>query len=83
MAVMLRSLGIPARLVPGFQSGVWNPLTEMYVIRASDAHSWVEAWMPGSGWTTFDPTPPDPNRAFPLWAKLTLFMDAADTFWQE
>src|ERR1022692_2395752 len=57
MAVMLRTLGIPSRLVTGFQSGIFNPLTDLYVIRASDAHSWVEAWIPGNGWTTFDPTP--------------------------
>ena len=83
MAVMLRSMDIPARLVTGFQSGVWNPLTELYVIRASDAHSWVEAWLPGRGWTTFDPTPPDPNQTFSLWAKFALYVDAADTFWKE
>jgi hypothetical protein len=83
MAVMLRSLGIPARLATGFQSGVYNPFTDMYVIRASDAHSWVEAWLPGRGWTTFDPTPPDPSRPFPLLARLGLLMDAAETFWQQ
>ena len=84
MTVMLRTQGIPARLVNGFQSGVWNPLTEQFVVRASDAHSWVEAWLPGRGWTTFDPTPPDPNRGLPsLWSKLALYTDAAETFWQE
>jgi hypothetical protein len=70
--------------VTGFQSGVYNPLTGLYVIRASDAHSWVEAWLPGRGWTTFDPTPPDPGRgAEPLSAQLALYLDAAETFWQE
>jgi len=84
MTVMLRTLGIPARLVNGFQSGTWNPYTEMYVIRESDAHSWVEAWMPGRGWTVFDPTPPDPDRgAVTLWSQLALYLDAAETFWQE
>ncbi len=84
MAVMLRSVGIPARLATGFQSGTWNPITELYVIRASDAHSWVEAWLPGHGWTTFDPTPSDPNALTPsLWSKVALYADAADTFWQE
>ncbi|MFB3825653.1 MAG: DUF3488 and DUF4129 domain-containing transglutaminase family protein [Bryobacteraceae bacterium] len=84
MTVMLRTLGIPARLVNGFQSGVWNPFTEMYVVRAADAHSWVEAWLPGRGWTTFDPTPPDPNRAsVSFWSHLSLYLDAAETFWQE
>lgn len=84
MTVMLRTLGIPARLVNGFQSGTWNPFTEMFVVRASDAHSWVEAWLPGRGWTTYDPTPPDPNRRRPsLSSKLALYADAAETFWQE
>ena len=57
MAVMLRTLGIPSRVVTGFQSGVYNPMTGWQVFRASDAHSWVEAWFEGRGWTTFDPTP--------------------------
>jgi transglutaminase-like putative cysteine protease len=84
MAVMLRTLGIPSRLVTGFQSGIFNPLTELYVIRASDAHSWVEAWLPGRGWVTFDPTPPDPSSgANALLIKLALYADAAETFWQE
>jgi hypothetical protein len=61
MTVMLRTLGIPARVVTGFQSGTYNPLTGWQVVRASDAHSWVEAWIAGLGWTTFDPTPPDPD----------------------
>jgi transglutaminase-like putative cysteine protease len=84
MTVMLRTQGIPARLVTGFQSGTYNPLTELYVIRASDAHSWVEAWLPNRGWTTFDPTPPDPTlRRATLWDKIALYADAADTFWQQ
>jgi hypothetical protein len=84
MAVMLRSLGIPSRLVTGFQSGIFNPMTDLYVIRASDAHSWVEAWLPGRGWVTFDPTPPDPNPgANALLLKLSLYADAVETFWQE
>ena len=84
MAVLLRSIGIPSRMVTGFQSGVLNPITDVYVIRASDAHTWVEAWLPGRGWTTFDPTPADPNAAGDsLWSRLALYADAADTFWQD
>ena len=84
MAVMLRSMGIPARMVTGFQSGLLNPITDLYVIRASDAHSWVEAYLPGSGWTTFDPTPADPNPpSQSLWTTLGFYADAADTFWQD
>jgi protein-glutamine gamma-glutamyltransferase len=84
MAVMLRSLGIPARLATGFQSGVYNSVSDLWLVRASDAHSWVEAWIPGYGWTTFDPTPADPNAGgLALFTRLALYLDAADTFWQE
>jgi transglutaminase-like putative cysteine protease len=84
MTVMLRTLGIPARLVNGFESGTFNPLSGLYVIRASDAHSWVEAFLPGEGWTVFDPTPPAPRAAaMGLSTRVALFLDAADTFWQE
>jgi transglutaminase-like putative cysteine protease len=82
MTVMLRTLGVPARLATGFQSGVYNHLTGQWLIRASDAHAWVEAWLAGRGWTTFDPTPPDPNRAAPSsLAGFGLYLDAARTFW--
>jgi transglutaminase-like putative cysteine protease len=84
MTVMLRTLGVPARLATGFQSGVYNPITDLWLIRASDAHSWVEAWIPGHGWTTFDPTPPDPAlHGFGLAGRIGLYLDAADTFWKE
>ncbi|HMC61827.1 MAG TPA: DUF3488 and transglutaminase-like domain-containing protein, partial [Candidatus Solibacter sp.] len=84
MAVMLRSIGIPSRLATGFQSGVYNPVSDLWLVRASDAHSWVEAWIPEHGWTTFDPTPPDPNpNTFALLAEVALYLDAAETFWRE
>jgi protein-glutamine gamma-glutamyltransferase len=84
MAVMLRSLGVPARMATGFQSGIYNPLTELWLVRASDAHAWVEAWIAGRGWTTFDPTPPGtPSQSVTLAAKVGLYLDAARTFWQD
>jgi hypothetical protein len=83
MTVMLRTLGIPARVVTGFQSGVYNSITGWQVIRASDAHSWVEAWLEGRGWTTFDPTPPDPSERPGLLSQLALLTDAAQQFWQD
>jgi hypothetical protein len=84
MAVMLRTVGIPSRVVTGFQSGVYNPITHMQVVRASDAHSWVEAWIAGRGWTTYDPTPFDPSAgAAGVMARLSLFFDAAEQFWQD
>jgi len=84
MAVMLRTLGIPARVVTGFLGGVYNPMTGWQVVRASDAHSWVEAWLPRRGWVTFDPTPPDPSpSSASLWTRAGLVLDAADQFWQD
>lgn len=84
MAVMLRTLGIPSRIVTGFQSGVFNPMTGWHIIRGSDAHSWVEAYIPDYGWTTYDPTPPDRNQTLAgLWPRLGLYADAAETFWEE
>lgn len=83
MAVMLRAIWIPARLVTGFQEGVNNPLTGLHVVRASDAHSWVEAWIPGRGWTSFDPTPASPDQGKDLMARLSMWADAVDVFWQE
>jgi transglutaminase-like putative cysteine protease len=84
MAVMLRAVGIPSRVVTGFASGVYNPLTGWQVVRASDAHSWVEAWIAGHGWRTFDPTPPDPTAVqSPFMARAALFFDAAEQFWHD
>lgn len=58
MVVMLRTLGIPARIVNGFYGGRWNPLGGYIQVRQGDAHSWVEAWDDDQGWVTWDPTPP-------------------------
>ncbi len=84
MAVLLRTLGVPTRLATGFQSGIYNPITELWLVRSSDAHTWVEAWIPGHGWSSFDPTPPDASaHAFTLATRMSLYLDAASTFWQE
>ena len=84
MAVLLRAVGIPSRVVTGFQGGVYNPVSGWHVLRASDAHAWVEAYLPAIGWTAFDPTPPSP-RPQPLspLAHLAFYLDATETFWQE
>jgi len=57
LAVMLRSVGIPARVVGGFQRGEWNPYGRYFMVRMKDAHSWVEAFFDGAGWVTLDPSP--------------------------
>lgn len=67
LAVMLRSLDIPARVVNGFQRGEWNPYGGYFMVRLRDAHSWVEAWLPGAGWVTLDASPRgDPEQASAL-----------------
>lgn len=58
LVLMLRSRGIPARLINGFYASEWNELAELYVVKQSDAHAWVEAWHDDLGWLTLDPTPP-------------------------
>ena len=57
MALMLRMLGIPARVAAGFTPGSYNADTKEYRVRDLDAHSWVEVWFTGVGWVPFDPTP--------------------------
>ena len=59
MVLMLRSQGIPARLVTGFLGAELNPLEGYYVVRQQNAHAWVEAYTPNRGWRIYDPTPPD------------------------
>ncbi len=83
MAVMLRSLGVPSRIVTGFRGGEFNDLTGQYVVRASDAHSWVEAFFPGSGWVSFDPTPAASVPTRTGWSRMQLYVDAAASFWRE
>lgn len=84
MAVLLRAVWVPARVTVGYREGSFNALTGWHVVRASDAHSWVEAWIEGRGWVEYDPTPPDPEfRASGLWDRLNLWSDALGVFWQE
>ena len=57
MALMLRMLGIPARVAAGFSPGSYNRDTREFRVRDLDAHSWVEVYFTGIGWVPFDPTP--------------------------
>ena len=57
MALMLRFLGIPARVAVGFTSGSWDEERRAWTVTDHDAHAWVEVWFPGWGWLPFDPTP--------------------------
>lgn len=60
LTVMLRSIGIPARLVAGFDAGEFNPFTGMYVVRNTDAYAMTEVYFPKYGWFAFDPIPNHP-----------------------
>jgi hypothetical protein len=55
-AVMMRAANIPARIVLGYQGGELNPQAQHLIVRQSDAHAWVEVWLPGFGWRRVDPT---------------------------
>ncbi len=56
MVVLARAAGLPARLVTGYASGAYDARSAEYVVRQSDAHSWVEIYFPGIGWVEFEPT---------------------------
>ncbi len=56
MVVLLRTQGIPARLVRGYASGRYNAQSKSYIVTADLAHSWVEVYFPGYGWQRFEPT---------------------------
>ncbi len=83
MAVMLRTLRIPSRVVTGFRGGEFNDLTGQYLVRASNAHSWVEAYFAGHGWVSFDPTPGGDLETHSGWSRISLYVDAAASFWRE
>jgi protein-glutamine gamma-glutamyltransferase len=83
MAVMLRSLEIPSRVVNGFRSDEFNDLTGNYILRAKDAHAWVEVFFPGYGWQTFDPTPAGGVGTPQGWSRVALYFDAMASFWRE
>ena len=83
MAIMLRTLGIGSRVVNGFAGSEFNDLTSEYVVRASDAHSWVEAYIPGEGWMEFDPTPSGEGQFHSPWDRFLLYVDALSSFWRE
>jgi transglutaminase-like putative cysteine protease len=87
MAVMLRSEGVAARVVNGFQLGEYNDAADVYTVRQSDAHSWVEVYFPETdAWMTFDPTPvagrPGNNDQTGFWrGRLGKYTEALELFW--
>ena len=86
MAIMLRTQGIAARVVNGFQRGDYNDTADVYVVRQRNAHSWVEVYFPATdSWVTFDPTPAaGQNTASPLSGvteRVRKYVEALETFW--
>ncbi|MBF0519417.1 MAG: DUF3488 domain-containing transglutaminase family protein [Nitrospirae bacterium] len=58
MALMLRAAGIPANVIGGYKGGVYNNVGKYYIVLQKNAHVWVEAFVEGTGWVRYDPTPP-------------------------
>ncbi len=97
MTLMLRSQGIPARMVSGFHGGEFNELTRSYIVRARDAHAWVEVYLSeedcveaklepwqfanGGAWLRADPTPPQPDNDDGFAAERAI--ELARTVWQD
>jgi protein-glutamine gamma-glutamyltransferase len=81
MAVLLRAAGVPTRIVNGFLMGEYNPVGDAYIVRQSDAHSWVEAYLPADEWREFDATPAEGLRESTLIAQLGHYVDAIGLFW--
>jgi protein-glutamine gamma-glutamyltransferase len=61
MALMLRYLGIPARVAVGFAGGTYDANQHLWAVTDREAHAWVEVWFKGYGWLPFDPTPTGPG----------------------
>src|SRR6185312_871539 len=78
MVLMLRSQGIPARLVTGFLGGDYNPFEGYYIVRGNNAHAWVEAYLGAEGWRVFDPTPPAGRPAAESEGRFLLMQQAWD-----
>ncbi|HXG83075.1 MAG TPA: transglutaminase domain-containing protein, partial [Pyrinomonadaceae bacterium] len=86
MAVMLRTQGIAARMVNGFQEGEYNQTADVYVVRQRNAHSWVEVYFPEENvWIPFDPTPfagqNDGTTSLGVFDKFSNYIVALETFW--
>lgn len=81
MVILLRASGVPARIVTGFLQGEWNGLGNYFIVRQEDAHSWVEAYIDGAGWVTFDPTPSAGLVPYSRPSRITLYLDLLRWRW--
>ena len=78
--LMLRSIGIPSRMVVGFAQG--ERLTDEYIyeVRKKDSHSWVEVFFPEQGWIIFDPTPSQPSIAYLQGSAQEIFIERRERY---
>ncbi|HQR36438.1 MAG TPA: DUF3488 and transglutaminase-like domain-containing protein [Blastocatellia bacterium] len=85
MVLMLRARHIPARMVNGFQTGEYNPTVDVFTVRQSDAHSWVEVYFPQNKWVAFDPTPAAGLSAYDggLMSMFRQYTEAMEMLWLE
>lgn len=85
MVLMLRTRGVPARLVNGFQMGEYNQTADVFTVRQSDAHSWVEVYFHKYGWIPFEPTPSIGLSHYDDgWqSRLRQYQEAIEMFWLE
>jgi protein-glutamine gamma-glutamyltransferase len=88
MTIMLRTQGIAARVINGFQAGTYNDAAGMYIVGQSQAHSWVEVYFPETDtWTTFDPTPAAGRESGAagsgnfLASQFNKYVEALEIFW--
>jgi transglutaminase-like putative cysteine protease len=78
-ALLLRAAGVPTRYVNGYLGGEWNDIGHYVAVRDNRAHSWIEAYLPGVGWTRVDATPPLPTTARA--GRLRQLFDSLDYRW--
>jgi transglutaminase-like putative cysteine protease len=88
MTLMLRARGVPARVVTGYLTDEWSGSNGGYfIVRQQNAHSWVEAWIEGAGWRTYDPTPPDGvmsgRNPDSFWRALSRWSDGLRVWWYQ
>jgi len=84
MTIMLRAIGIPARMTGGFLAGEYNPVGSSWTVRRKHSHIWTEAWFPPYGWIEFDATPAEDFSVEPVRARFFANLaDAAGLWWRE
>ncbi|URR34743.1 DUF3488 and DUF4129 domain-containing transglutaminase family protein [Thermosynechococcus sp. HN-54] len=80
LTLLLRSIGIPSRLVTGLGTGEFNPFTGLYVVRNTDAYALTEAYFPNLGWFLFDPIPG--HDLYPATLEVDQTFSVLQQFWQ-